>query len=74
MDYHQNNRIFCLTPQDAYNKLGLPIPNNCMVNNNSPYELDHTGARHTTSANIFFFAFLQKIDYHVIQGLSLFYV
>ncbi|MPM25509.1 hypothetical protein SDC9_72004 [bioreactor metagenome] len=35
--------------QQAYNKLGLPTPSNCMVDNNPPFELDQTGARHTAS-------------------------
>ena len=50
--------------QQAYNKLGLPIPRNCMVANNPPYELDKTAARHTASLTDWDNQYLQRsIDY-----------
>ena len=35
--------------QDAYKELNLPIPSNCMVSDNPPYNLDQTGRNPTTS-------------------------
>lgn len=50
--------------QQVYNKLGLPIPSNCMVANNPPYELDQTAARHTVSLTDWDNKYLQRsIDY-----------
>lgn len=50
--------------QQAYNKLGLPTPSNCIVANNPPYELDQTAARHTASLMNWDNQYLQRsIDY-----------